>query len=53
MHWPLCIFMEDTIFKSEGPFYDEHTQNYNAVVYTLSNLRFSSPRNFTKWLTLA
>lgn len=45
--------MEDTIFKSEGPFYDEHTQNMNAVVYTLSNLKFSSPRNITKWLTLA
>jgi hypothetical protein len=46
--------MEDTIFKSEGPFYDEHTQNYNAVVYTLSNHQIQfSPRNVTKWLTLA
>jgi len=45
--------MEDTIFKSEGPFYDEHTQNYNAVVYTLSNMKLNSPRNFVKYLTLA
>lgn len=40
--------MYDSMFKSEGPIYDEHTNRYNAVVSTLSNLKFSSPRNFLK-----
>lgn len=41
--------MYDTMFKAEGPYYDEHTQRYNAAVKTLSNLKFNSPRNFVKW----
>lgn len=40
--------MEDTLLRSEGPVYDIHTQSYNAVVSTLSNLKFASPRNFFK-----
>jgi hypothetical protein len=45
--------MEDTLLKSEGPEYDMHTQYFNAVVGTISNLRFSSPRNFFKLMSLA
>lgn len=40
--------MTDMLFKSEGPTWDEHTQRFNAVVYTLSNMKCSSPRNFFK-----
>jgi hypothetical protein len=40
--------MYDQVFKSEGPFYDEFTQRYNAVVKNLGNLKFKSPRNFFK-----
>jgi hypothetical protein len=40
--------MYDSIFKSEGPYYDEFTQRYNVAVKSLSNLKFSSPRNFVK-----
>lgn len=45
--------MYESIFVSEGPFYDEHTQRYNAVVKSLSNLRCSSPRNFLKFDDIA
>ncbi len=41
--------MDDTLLRSEGPEYDLHSQSFNAVVSTLSNLKFSSPRNFVKW----
>jgi hypothetical protein len=41
--------MYDTMFKSEGPHYDEFTQRYNVAIKTLSNLKFGSPRNFTKF----
>lgn len=40
--------MEDSLLRSEGPEYDIHSQSYNAVVSTLSNLKFDSPRNFFK-----
>jgi hypothetical protein len=33
--------------------YDIDTQAFKAVVYTLSNLRFASPRNFGKLISLA
>lgn len=50
MNWAnmslMCMYSQ--IFQSEGPHYDEHTQRYNAVVKSLSNLRFQSPRNFFK-----
>jgi hypothetical protein len=42
-----------TLFVSEGPEYDIHSQAFNAVVSTLSNLKFNSPRNFVKWMELA
>jgi hypothetical protein len=45
--------MEDTLFKSEGLEYDIDTQSHKAVVYTLSNLKFNSPRNFCKLMSLA
>jgi hypothetical protein len=47
----LC--MEGQLLNSEGPFYDEITQQYRYVVSTLGNLKFKSPRNFFKLLTLA
>ena len=42
----LC--MENQLMVSEGPFYDEITQQYRYVVSTLGNLKFKSPRNFFK-----
>ena len=42
----LC--MENQLMVSEGPFYDELTQQYRYVVSTLGNLKFKSPRNFFK-----
>jgi len=47
----LC--MEGQLMNSEGPFYDEITQQYRYVVSTLGNLKFKSPRNFFKLTTLA
>lgn len=41
--------MYDQMFVPEGPHYDPFTQRYNFVVKTKSNLKFGSPRNFTKW----
>jgi hypothetical protein len=40
--------MDSSLLRSEGPEYDIHSQAFNAVVSTLSNLKFSSPRNFFK-----
>ena len=45
--------MDDSLLRSEGPEYDIHSQSFNAVVSTLSNLKFSSPRNFFKLVALA
>jgi hypothetical protein len=45
--------MEETLFRSEGLEYDIDTQSHKAAVSTLSNLRFSSPRNFVKFVALA
>lgn len=42
----LC--MESQLLTSEGPFYDELTQQFRYVVSTLGNLKFKSPRNFFK-----
>ena len=47
----LC--MEGQLLNSEGPFYDEITQQYRYVVSTLGNLKYKSPRNFFKLTTLA
>lgn len=40
--------MDDSLFRPEGPEYDLRQQSYIAVVSTLSNLKFTSPRNFWK-----
>jgi hypothetical protein len=45
----LC--MEGQLMNSEGPFYDEITQQFRYVVSTLGNLKFKSPRNFFKIVT--
>lgn len=47
----LC--MTGNLFESEGPFYDEVTQQYRYVVSHLGNLKFKSPRNFFKLTSLA
>lgn len=45
--------MDSTLLRSEGPEYDIHSQSFVAVVSTLSNLKFKSPRNFFKLAALA
>jgi len=45
--------MDSQLLRSEGPEYDIHSQSFNAVVSTLSNLKFASPRNFFKVASLA
>ncbi|MGH7127131.1 MAG: hypothetical protein ACREIV_01090, partial [Planctomycetaceae bacterium] len=52
MNITLCSMGED-LLRSEGPEYDIHSQAFNAVVSTLSNLKFSSPRQFFKLAALA
>ena len=47
----LC--MAGQLLESEGPFYDETSQQYRYVVSTLGNLKFKSPRNFFKLVSLA
>ena len=38
------------LFEDEGgPQYDINTQSMNAVVSTLSNIKYKSPRNFVVW----
>ena len=44
--------MDDSLLRSEGPEYDIHSQSFNAVVSTLSNLKFASPRNFFKLMSV-
>ena len=45
--------MDSDLLKAEGPEYDLQTQAFNAVVSTLSNFKFKSPRNFIKWCEVA
>jgi hypothetical protein len=45
--------MDATLLRPEGPEYDIHSQAFNAVVSTLSNMKFSSPRNTFKLAALA
>jgi len=47
------LSMDDSLFRSEGPEYQIESQAFVAVVSTLSNLKFASPRNFFKLLSLA
>jgi hypothetical protein len=41
---------DDSLLRPEGPEYDIETQSYQAVISTLSNKKYSSPRNFIKWV---
>lgn len=41
--------MFSDLLRSEGPTYNQDTQSWDAVVSTLSNIKFKSPRNFVKW----
>tara|TARA_R110000824_G_scaffold276311_2_gene464839 strand:+ start:2440 stop:3585 length:1146 start_codon:yes stop_codon:yes gene_type:complete len=42
------------LFEDEGgPQYDINTQSMNAVVSTLSNIKYKSPRNFVVWKPLS
>lgn len=44
------IGLSDNLFEDEGgPQYDINTQSMNAVVSTLSNIKYKSPRNFVVW----
>lgn len=55
MNWR-CVdlrSMNDRLLVSEGPEYDIHSQSFNTVVYTLSNLRFATPRDFFKVMAIA
>ena len=45
--------MDASMFDVEGPEYDIDSQSYKAVVSTLSNLKFTSPRGFAKIAPLA
>jgi hypothetical protein len=45
--------MNDQLLELEGPDYDMRTQSFNVVAGTLSNLKYTSPRNFAKLVTLA
>lgn len=45
--------MGPTLFQTEELQYDMDTQQHKAAVYTLSNMKFKSPRNFIKFLSLA
>lgn len=42
------LSMDETLFRTEGPEFDINTQAFLAVVSTLSNLKFRSPRSFFK-----
>lgn len=42
--------LTDNLFEDEGgPVYDIHSQSLNAVISTLSNIKYKSPRNFCVW----
>lgn len=45
--------MDESLLRVEGPEYDMDSQSFNAVVSTLSNLKFSSPRGMFKVMSLA
>jgi hypothetical protein len=48
----MCL--TQNLFDAEGgPQYDLATQSLNAVVSTLSNLKYKSPRNFVVWKPLS
>lgn len=43
--------LQDRLFFPEGPTYEINDQAWKAVVSTLSNLKYKSPRNFAKLAT--
>ena len=44
------LSLTQNLFEDEGgPQYDINTQSMNAVVSTLSNIKYKSPRNFVVW----
>jgi len=44
------LSLTDNLFEDEGGAqYDINTQSMNAVVSTLSNIKYKSPRNFVVW----
>ena len=44
------LSLTPNLFEDEGgPQYDINTQSMNAVVSTLSNIKYKSPRNFVVW----
>lgn len=46
--------LTQSLFEDEGgPQYDMKTQSLNAVVSTLSNIKYKSPRNFCVWKPLS
>lgn len=45
--------LDEEMYRVQGPEYDIDNDAYKAVVSTLSNLKFSSPRNFLKFMTIA
>ena len=46
--------LTDNLFEDEGgPVYDINTQSMNAVISTLSNIKYKSPRNFVVWKPFA
>lgn len=45
--------MHSTLLDSEGPFYDEDTQQHKYVASTLGNLKFESPRNLVAIVELS
>jgi hypothetical protein len=45
--------MDTTLLRAEGPEYDMDSQTFNAVISTLSNMKYKSPRNFVKWCEVA
>lgn len=45
--------MDSMLLRSEGPEYDIHSQSFNAVVSTLSNLKFKNIRGMFKLASLA
>lgn len=48
-----CMYDSIVTVSKDDVFYDPYTQYINAAAKTLSNLKFKSPRNFFKLLTLA
>jgi hypothetical protein len=42
------LSLQESLFKPEGPFYNETDKSWRLSVDCIGNLRFTSPRNFVK-----